>query len=341
MLFVNSVRSIFVFFCVVAAVLIYRMFFPEQIEETSGLYLSAFVGLLVALAIVLVETQIREAHPKALIIAVGGLMTGLLVHALIFQVIPKPLLEERMWMASRLVLGGFLPYLGLVVALRYVDRIDLSESKFFAKDELRYQDCKILDTSVIIDGRIADIVETGLLEGILVIPRFVLRELQSIADSPDAMKRKRGRRGLDIVKKLQKSKAEIDILERDYPRVRDVDSKLVLMAKDLGGKVVTNDFNLNKVAEIQQVTVLNINDLANAIKPVVLPGEELSVFVLKEGKENDQGVGYLDDGTMVVVEDGRRAINKKIDVVVTSVLQTAAGRMIFSRMKSSATPVHA
>jgi len=332
MLFVNSVRMLFIGFCVVAAILIYQM--RHDVLEERGLYLYASLGFLLSVGVVLLESQIKEAHPKALVIAVSGLLLGLLTAALIFQMIPPGLNQNPAVMASRLVLGGFLGYLGLVIALRYVDRIDLSGSKFFAKNDLRYHNCKILDTSVIIDGRVADIAETRFVEGLWVIPRFVLRELQSIADSADSMKRKRGRRGLDIVKKLQKAEIEIEILERDYSRIRDVDSKLVALAKEIGGKVVTNDFNLNKVAEIQQVPVLNINDLANSLKPVVLPGEEMAIFVLKEGKESQQGVGYLDDGTMVVVENGRRSINKKIDVVVTSVLQTTAGRMIFSRLKT-------
>lgn len=193
---------------------------------------------------------------------------------------------------------------------------------------------KILDTSVIIDGRIADICQTGFLEGIIVIPRFVLEELQHIADSSDVLKRNRGRRGLDILNKIQKELAvKVEIYEGDFDEVSEVDSKLVKLAMQASGIVVTNDFNLNKVCELQGVAVLNINDLANAVKPVVLPGEELKVQVIKDGKEQNQGVGYLDDGTMIVVEEGRRYISKTIDVIVTSVLQTSAGRMIFAKPK--------
>lgn len=194
---------------------------------------------------------------------------------------------------------------------------------------------KILDTSVIIDGRIADICQTGFLEGKLIIPQFVLDELQHIADSSDALKRNRGRRGLDILNRIQKELSiDVEIYEGDFEDVQEVDSKLVKLAKLTSGMVVTNDFNLNKVCELQGVQVLNINDLANAVKPVVLPGEILHVHVIKEGKENQQGVAYLDDGTMIVVEGGRELINKQIDVVVTSVLQTSAGRMIFAKPKS-------
>ena len=193
---------------------------------------------------------------------------------------------------------------------------------------------KILDTSVIIDGRIADICQTGFLEGTIVIPQFVLAELQHIADSSDVLKRNRGRRGLDILNRIQKElKIKVEIYEGDFEEIHEVDSKLVKLAKITNGIVVTNDFNLNKVCELQKVSVLNINDLANAVKPVVLPGEEMKVQVIKDGKEHNQGVAYLDDGTMIVVEEGRNYIGKHIDVLVTSVLQTSAGRMIFAKPK--------
>jgi len=193
---------------------------------------------------------------------------------------------------------------------------------------------KILDTSVIIDGRIADICQTGFLEGTIIIPRFVLEELQHIADSSDVLKRNRGRRGLDILNRIQKELAmKVEIYEGDFDDIQEVDSKLVKLAKLISGVVVTNDFNLNKVCELQNVRVLNINDLANAVKPVVLPGEELNVHVIKDGKEYNQGVAYLDDGTMIVIEDGKEYIGKRVDVLVTSVLQTSAGRMIFAKVK--------
>ncbi|MDF1509172.1 PIN/TRAM domain-containing protein [Robertmurraya sp. DFI.2.37] len=193
---------------------------------------------------------------------------------------------------------------------------------------------KILDTSVIIDGRIADICQTGFLEGTIVIPQFVLGELQHIADSSDVLKRNRGRRGLDILNRIQKELSmNVEIYEGDFEDVQEVDSKLVKLAKLTNGVVVTNDFNLNKVCELQKVSVLNINDLANAVKPVVLPGEEMNVQVIKDGKEQNQGIAYLDDGTMIVVEGGRDYIGKHIEVLVTSVLQTSAGRMIFAKPK--------
>jgi uncharacterized protein YacL len=195
-------------------------------------------------------------------------------------------------------------------------------------------DPKVLDTSVIIDGRIFDICQTGFIEGALIIPNFVLEELRHIADSSDALKRNRGRRGLDILNKIQNELTiEVQIYEKDFPDIAEVDSKLLKLAQVLNGKVITNDYNLNKVAKFQGVPVLNINELANAVKPVVLPGEEMTIQVIKDGKESGQGIAYLDDGTMIVVEGARRHIGEIMDVVVTSVLQTAAGRMIFARQK--------
>lgn len=195
---------------------------------------------------------------------------------------------------------------------------------------------KVLDTSVIIDGRIFDICETGFIEGPLVIPNFVLDELRHISDSSDSLKRTRGRRGLDILNKIQKELSiETKIWEVDFPKIEEVDSKLLKLAQNLHGKVITNDYNLNKVAEVQGVPVLNINELSNAVKPVVIPGEEMVVDVVKDGKESSQGVAYLDDGTMIVVENGKRLIGEQIEVIVTSVLQTAAGRMIFAKPKSN------
>jgi Integral membrane protein (PIN domain superfamily) len=191
-----------------------------------------------------------------------------------------------------------------------------------------------LDTSVIIDGRILDICQSGFIEGALIIPHFVLDELRHIADSSDSLKRNRGRRGLDILSKIQKELAvEVQITEKDFPDIDEVDSKLLKLAQFLGGKVITNDYNLNKVAGVQGVPVLNINELANSVKPVVLPGEEMTIQIIKDGKEQEQGIAYLDDGTMIVVEGGKRHIGEIMDVIVTSVLQTAAGRMIFAKQK--------
>lgn len=198
---------------------------------------------------------------------------------------------------------------------------------------------KIIDTSVIIDGRIVDVIGAGFLEGTLIIPQFVLRELQQVADSSDALKRNRGRKGLDVLKSIQVSdKVKVEISAEDTPEIREVDGKLLWLAERRGAQVLTNDYNLNKVAQLRGIRVLNVNDLANAMKPVVLPGEMLNVQVIKEGKERNQGVGYLDDGTMVVVESGRRLIGQKVDVVVTSVIQTNAGKMIFGSLEDEIEP---
>ena len=233
-------------------------------------------------------------------------------------------------------LDGFLllllPYLGLVIGGRKGEWLEPARLMTLFRASGPERHYKILDTSVIIDGRIADLCDTGFVDGTLVIPQFVLKELQLVADSADSMKRNRGRRGLDILQKIQKmSGVEVMISDMDYPEVREVDLKLIELARTLQGKIVTNDFNLNKVAQLRGVQVLNINELANALKPVVLPGEIMKVFILKEGKEYNQGVAYLDDGTMVVVDNARKMISKTIDVVVTSVLQTTAGKMIFGR----------
>ncbi|MBN2322952.1 MAG: TRAM domain-containing protein [Spirochaetes bacterium] len=226
-------------------------------------------------------------------------------------------------------------YLGMIylgVALFSQLEIGMGFSQAPARKGAAPESLKILDTSVIIDGRIADIIETKFIEGILVVPKFVLDELQQIADSSDSVKRSRGRRGLDVLNRLRKKKdILLRITDRDFPEIPDVDSKLVKLAKTLDAKVITNDFNLLKVAEIQDVEVLNINLLTNALKPVVLPGEKMKLVVIKEGKDPGQGIGYLDDGTMVVVDSGKRWVGEKIEVTVTSVLQTPAGRMIFAK----------
>ncbi|MGC5327818.1 PIN/TRAM domain-containing protein [Brevibacillus sp. SYSU BS000544] len=269
-----------------------------------------------------------------------GLIIGLIPAFLLFLPISSlkiPVIKDFLPLIVSVLLG----YLGFQVGLRKRDEI-MAVFSLGRKDKAKKEasgiasnvEHKILDTSVIIDGRIADICRTGFIEGALVIPGFVLEELQHIADSSDILKRNRGRRGLDILNKIQKElKVKVQIWEGDFEDVAEVDSKLIKLAKVLNGKVVTNDFNLNKVCELQGVQVLNINDLANAVKPVVLPGEELTVQVIKDGKEYGQGVAYLDDGTMIVVEGGRDYIGSDIEVLVTSVLQTSAGRMIFAKPK--------
>jgi uncharacterized protein YacL len=293
-----------------------------------------------AIAIIFFETRVRRATLKTLIGAAVGSILGIigatLIGLLITQqeALPK---DARAYITFTLLI--FMAYVGLMVGAAKGEFLDLSALGGLLRERGGQKNIKLLDTSVIIDGRIADIAETGFLEGVLVIPQFILRELQQIADSADASKRNRGRRGLDILQRLQtKHTLTVQISEADFPDLRDVDQKLIELAKELGAKIVTNDFNLNKVAQLRGVEVLNINELANALKPVVLPGETMKVFVLKEGKEANQGVAYLDDGTMVVVDNARRMIGKTVEATVTSVLQTTAGKMIFGRYEEDQRP---
>jgi uncharacterized protein YacL len=293
---------------------------------------NAVFGAGVAGLVILFEQKLRTAPMPGIVGALVGGAIGLVVARLIEA--------GLFWVDSRDGRVAFLhaavlltlPYLGLVLGGRHSGWLHpgrLASLMRGGEPERRH---RILDTSVVIDGRIADVCEAGFMDGTLVVPQFVLRELQYIADSSDSLKRNRGRRGLDILQKIQKmSGVDVIVSDLDFPDVRDVDLKLIELARSMRGKIVTNDFNLNKVAQLRGIEVLNINELANALKPVVLPGEFMKVFILKEGKEYNQGVAYLDDGTMVVVDNARRLIGKTIDVVVTSVLQTTAGKMIFGR----------
>ncbi len=296
---------------------------------------TAFAGV-IALAIIFFEMRIRRSSLKTLIGAAVGSILGIVGAYLIGSLISN---QESMAVAPEtktfltLALTFFMAYVGLMVGAAKGDYLELSALGGIFTDKTSRRDLKILDTSVIIDGRIADVAETGFLTGTLIIPQFILRELQQVADSPDSSKRQRGRRGLDMLNRLQNNNSlDIQIVETDFPSVREVDLKLIELGKQLEAVIVTNDFNLNKVAQLRGVNVLNINELANALKPVVLPGEAMHVFILKEGKEYNQGVAYLDDGTMVVVDNARRLIGKNADIAVTSVLQTTAGKMIFGRL---------
>ena len=304
---------------------------------------SALAGLVLGLAIVFFETRLKRVSLKQLIGAAVGSVLGILGAFLIAMVLSQSLprhsdtvpflqLGVMLWMA----------YIGLVVGANKGDMLNLSAlGGLFGGEKSSKHSFKILDTSVIIDGRIADIAETGFLDGTMVIPQFVLRELQLVADSADSMKRNRGRRGLDVLQRIQKmNELNIQILDDDFPNVREVDMKLVELAKVYSCKIVTNDFNLNKVAQLHGVEVLNINELANSLKPIVLPGEIMRVFILKEGKEYNQGVAYLDDGTMVVVDNAKKLISKTVDITVTSVLQTTAGKMIFGRFDERTHMIH-
>ena len=289
-------------------------------------------GLFLAGLFVFFETRLRETAVTRVLGALIGGVAGLLIA----RVIESGLFWTNVDNARVEFFHGVLllvfPYLGLVIGGSRGDWLEPERLIGLFRTSAPKRRYRIFDTSVIIDGRIADVCETGFMDGTIVIPQFVLKELQLVADSGDSMKRNRGRRGLDILQKIQKmGGVEVTISDVDFPDVREVDLKLIELARSLQAKIVTNDFNLNKVAQLRGVEVLNVNELANSLKPVVLPGELMKVFILKEGKEYNQGVAYLDDGTMVVVDNARKMISKTIEIVVTSVLQTTAGKMIFGR----------
>jgi len=295
--------------------------------------LDALVGAVIGCAIILFEWRLRVMSLKRLIGSAIGSILGIIGAYLFALVIRNSIPASPTQSFLMIMVMLIMAYVGLAVGANKGDLLNLAAlGGIFGGEKQGKKSYKILDTSVIIDGRIADIAETGFLDGIIVIPQFVLRELQLVADSADSLKRNRGRRGLDILQRLQKTASlQIQIVEDDFPTVREVDIKLIELAKVYEGKIITNDFNLNKVAQLQGVEVLNINELANSLKPIVLPGEAMRVFILKEGKEYNQGVAYLDDGTMVVVDNARKMIGKNVDIAVTSVLQTTAGKMIFGK----------
>ena len=305
-------------------------------DDSTRRVLSALLGAVLAALVIGFEMRVRRATLKTLIGAAVGSILGILGAFLIGYLISiqkEQAVSAEMQSFMTISLMFFMGYVGLMVGAAKGDYIDLSALGGVFSDKNVKRDYKILDTSVIIDGRIADVAETGFLGGTLIIPHFILAELQQVADSADSSKRQRGRRGLDMLQRLRNnSNLDIQLVETDFPAVKEVDLKLIELGKQLDAVIVTNDFNLNKVSELRGVSVLNINELANALKPVVLPGEAMRVFLLKEGKEFNQGVAYLDDGTMVVVDNARKLIGKTADIAVTSVLQTTAGKMIFGRL---------
>jgi uncharacterized protein YacL len=295
-------------------------------------YASALLGLGVALVTVAAEARLRDTAVTSLLGGLLGFAVGLwLANTIVSALTWSNTSNTKVQFLHGLIVV-VLPFMGMMLGARRGEWLEPAKFVSLFKDARPQKRYKILDTSVIIDGRVAEIVETGFLDGTLIVPQFVLKELQFVADSADPLKRNRGRRGLDILQRMQKiAGVEVVISDMDFPQVKEVDLKLIELARSLLGKIVTNDFNLNKVAQLRGVEVLNINELANVLKPVVLPGEAMSVFVLKEGKEYTQGVAYLDDGTMVVVDNARQRIGKNVDIIVTSVLQTTAGRMIFGK----------
>ena len=306
----------------------------------TGALLGTLIGVGLSFFIILIELGLGKLSLRGLSAAVFGLILALIISRFLTGAIDLiPSVDPVFASSLKLVLVLVLGYFGMIFAMRGRDEFNLiiPYIKFDRQDQK--DAVLILDTSVIIDGRILDICQTRFLEGRFVIPGFVLKELQQVADSQDPLKRNRGRRGLDILNKLKKVPSMgVRIHEEDFTDVLTVDEKLIKLAKLLSARVLTNDFNLNKVAELQGVVILNINELAQSLRPVLLPGELMEVRPIKEGKEHSQAIGYLDDGTMVVVDNARRLIGQNIQVVVTSVLQTAAGRMIFAKLEEGATP---
>lgn len=323
-------RSLLLLICGISGYYLATAFSPSPFVGWGGI----LGGLLLAGFALLMERRMKRVPLRNLLGSFIGLILGIMVANLISNALfPNLFNNQQMILPLYGLLYGICGYIGIRIGFKKGDEFQMPGWKPFSKSLPRGENSTILDTSVIIDGRIADITETGFVEGPLLIPQFVLGELQHIADSSDPVKRTRGKRGLEVLHHIQKQvNVDVRIVDTDYPAVKEVDSKLIELAKEVRGKILTNDSNLNKVAELQGIDVLNINELANALKPVVLPGEEMNVKILKEGKEMGQGVAYLDDGTMIVVDNGRRQIGKTIDVVVTSVLQTPAGRMIFARL---------
>ena len=325
------VRSILILACSISglAIAYYTSSSSYLILESIGGFI---IGLLIALLVIKIEKDIRKLSLRVIVGGLVGMIVGLLIALILgfgLSLVSKIRENQQVVPWIYLLITGIFGYLGLVVGSKKVE-----EFNFYGAESKPVHDYRILDTSVIIEGRIADICDSGFIEGDLIVPRFVLDELQLVADSSDSMKRLRGRRGLDVLNHMQKSSTiNIEIVEQDFPKIKGVDSKLVALAKKLNAKLLTNDYNLNKVAQLQGVRVLNVNELANAMKPVVLPGEQMTVKIIREGKEAGQGVAYLDDGTMIIVDNGQKMLNMNTEVIVTSVLQTTAGRMIFSELK--------
>ena len=318
-------RSFFVTACVAVG----YHFHPFNLSRIWA----AGAGLLFGMVVFLIELRLKRTSLRRLIGASVGTILGILAAYLMTLVLAHTSMPEaeRSFIGMAVLL--VMTYIGMIVGADKGDMLNLQAfGGLFGAERTQQHTLKVVDTSVIIDGRIADICESHFVDGTLLVPAFVLRELQMVADSADSLKRQRGRRGLEVIQRIQKmAHLDVEVIDEDFPQIAEVDLKLIELAKRHDAKIVTNDFNLNKVAGVHGIEILNVNQLANALKPVVLPGETMRVFILREGKEYNQGVAYLDDGTMVVVDGARKMINKTIDVTVTSVHQTTAGKMIFGR----------
>ncbi|MBN1867238.1 hypothetical protein JW916_08090 [Candidatus Sumerlaeota bacterium] len=298
---------------------------PQAYSEAIN---TAVVAFVLSLLMVVFEYSLRTVSYKRLFLASLGLLFGLVVSLMVYGSIPPSVIQDPR--AARIVCNFLFGYLGMIIALKHADQINLSSLRFIVANPDGAQ-AKILDTSVIIDGRIREMLPMGFVPGNILVPTFVIDELQMLADSSDMIKRGKGRRGLGILEALQQEYSSLQVVEKNYPDLPDVDRKLLEMAKETNAQIITNDFNLQKVASLHKVHVLNLNELADMLKPPVFVGETFTLNMIREGKEAGQGVGYLDDGTMVVVDDGRQFLNREIEVVVTSILQTNTGRMVFAR----------
>lgn len=334
---ITLIRILFISGCTLFGYYVSHFQWFQTLSLPASPISGALLGCLGGLFVITLDIYFKRFTVRNILSVLLGLALGLLIHRLYMYVVAyadfSASLNRQLGIASAILFS----YLGIVTVLRGQDEFSLVIPFVKLDTKGSGEELILLDTSVIIDGRIADISETHFLSGKLILPRFVLKELQLISDSSDPLKRNRGRRGLDVLNRMQSNpNIQIKINEMDFPEFNTVDAKLVKMGQVTNGKLFTNDFNLNKVAELQGVRVLNINELANALKPIVMPGELMQVKILKEGKEHDQGVAYLDDGTMVVVDNGRRRIGQTLNVSITSVLQTQAGRMIFAKMASEA-----
>lgn len=320
-------RLFFILIATLAGYWVGRGYMPSRGLEISML------GLVLASVFVVVEVSTKVISSKKLLLATGGLLIGLLFSLLIYPTIPPTVFGDMdvnaAMIKSRILCNMLFGYFGIVLALKNAHRFSFSRMNFIMASPTEY--AKVLDTSVIVDGRIKELMEANFLTGNFIVPEFVLEELQKIADSADAKKRSRGRRGLEMLEQIREIVPNLIIMEKDFPQLKGVDQKLIQLAREIGADLITNDYNLQKVAQLHKVKVLNINELSNLLKPAVYIGEALQLAISREGKEANQGVGYLEDGTMVVVEDGNRLVGKQVEVVVTSILQTPAGRMIFSR----------
>jgi len=325
-----SVRLFFIFLSIFTGHYLSSLIFPGNSRAALA---GAFLGLAGIVALIVLERSVRRVSTRDLSAAVFGLFFGLIMTWVLLKCIKLIPMPATAYLSMQLVLMIILCYLGVVVAIQGKDEFSVIIPYVQFKRQDMREETIILDTSVIIDGRIADIGKTGFLEGRFIVPRFVLKELHQIADSADPLRRNRGRRGLDMLNKIKNNSASgIKIEDEDFAEIKDVDAKIVKLAKLMNAKILTNDYNLNKVAQLEGVHILNVNELANALKTVVLPGEIMQVKIVKEGKEKSQGIGYLEDGTMVVVDHARHLIGKAANVTITSALQTSAGRMIFARL---------